>query len=127
MLKPRLMRTVRLRDRDRRQCSDSSPCYACRGGCGAAVDIFVKELERLERTRAGAAHLQGKGISSRPRMSVQILVNGIVAEAHFAQDFIGCPNLPELRAQGTPAQADNLLIAGLQSSRVPHGLTIRTS
>jgi len=80
MLKPRLMRTVRLRDRDRRQCSDSSPCYACRGGCGAAVDIFVKELERLERTRAGAAHLQGKGISSRPRMSVQILVNGIVAE-----------------------------------------------
>ena len=65
--------------------------------------------------------------SARPRMSVQILVNGIVAEAHFAQDFIGCPNLPELRAQGTPAQAYNLFIAGLQSSRVRHGLTIRTS
>jgi len=29
----------------------------------AAVDTFVKELERLETTRTGAAHLLGKGIS----------------------------------------------------------------
>jgi len=29
----------------------------------AAVDSFVQELERLEAEKAGAAHLQGKGIS----------------------------------------------------------------
>src|SRR6516165_10317891 len=61
MLKPRLMRTVRLRDRDWRQCSDSSPCYACRGGCGAAGNLFglpwvTTRMGRSMRTETNVAN-----------------------------------------------------------------------